>query len=460
MRLYADYQTPIVEALAVLEDSGIDHFPVDFKIIQQQYKNLFSIRSYGAFMKSSGLSRVECVKYFGSEDGAVVSKGSQYIIYYNEQKRKQRTRFTIAHEMGHIFLDHHHVHGESILQREGIGHQLYDCLEKEANCFARNLLCPAYHSERLLDAHGISRTGSGKDGWEKTRSTQITENLSMQVLADILIERAFDVSAIAAETRISFLNADIQKYSRYNIDWESTSLIKHTATWVCYHCGTERLAGSKHCSECGHEHFAFQVQQSRYQYRKVAVNDELQFSPCPVCGHSDSSAYAEYCMICGTTLQNMCVKDASHFNHPEANYCYACGESTVFSGTEYQQRVKQSKKSIPEGELFMKYESRIPYDEKTLRVTECPRCNNEDFRENASYCRICGLELVNVCIPEQVEAANGDYYDPEPHTNPPNARFCEICGAPTVYFQKHRILESYQTIRGIQEPVFDEDIPF
>lgn len=84
MRLYADYQTPIVEALAVLEDSGIDQFPVDLKKIQRQYKNLFTIRSYGSLMKSEGLSHTDCFQYFGSEDGAVVSEGSRYIIFYNE----------------------------------------------------------------------------------------------------------------------------------------------------------------------------------------------------------------------------------------------------------------------------------------------------------------------------------------------------------------------------------------
>jgi len=180
MRLLADYQTPIVEALAILEDSNISQFPVDLEAIQRQYKNLFQICSYGKLMKEQGISREECFQMLGSSDGAVVSQGSRYIIFYNELLLKQRIRFTIAHEMGHIFLDHHSEYGEPILDREGVGQQLYRRLENEANCFARNLLCPAFHSQQLLVLHGISRVSSGKDGWVKTRNTPITENLKSQ----------------------------------------------------------------------------------------------------------------------------------------------------------------------------------------------------------------------------------------------------------------------------------------
>ncbi|MPL99688.1 hypothetical protein SDC9_45908 [bioreactor metagenome] len=158
MRLYPDYQKPIQEALIVLEDSGIGRFPVDLSVIQQQYRKLFEIRSYGSLMRKSKISREECCELLGSEDGASVSDGcGRYILYYNENMTKRRTRFTIAHEFGHIFLGHHDEYGEPILKRGGVGKALYERLEKEANCFARNLLCPAYHTDMLLEAHGIRR---------------------------------------------------------------------------------------------------------------------------------------------------------------------------------------------------------------------------------------------------------------------------------------------------------------
>lgn len=50
------------------------------------------------------------------------------IILYNETKPYYNMRFTIAHEIGHAVLGHSEEN------------QLWE--EQEANCFARNLLCP------------------------------------------------------------------------------------------------------------------------------------------------------------------------------------------------------------------------------------------------------------------------------------------------------------------------------
>lgn len=110
----------------------------------------------------------------------------------------------------------------------------------------------------------------------------------------------------------------------------------------------------------------------------------------------------------------------------------------------------------------MIYESDIEYDPDTFKVKECPRCHNEIFSENADYCRICGLELINVCIPEPVEWPNGDYGRPDPHENPPDARYCEQCGALTVYYGKHELLRSYEDVMNDMEGNDEEEgvIPF
>lgn len=51
----------------------------------------------------------------------------KYIVAYNSKKAKTCIRFTLAHELGHVVLGH---------TKDG------DKENKEANCFARNLLCP------------------------------------------------------------------------------------------------------------------------------------------------------------------------------------------------------------------------------------------------------------------------------------------------------------------------------
>lgn len=64
-----------------------------------------------------------------SEYGFSIKKKGSRIIYFNEKMPLACIRFTLAHEIGHAILEH---------QDEDDPYA-----EKEANCFARNLLCPA-----------------------------------------------------------------------------------------------------------------------------------------------------------------------------------------------------------------------------------------------------------------------------------------------------------------------------
>ena len=459
-----DYRQPIIEALIVLEDSGITRFPVDLHAIQRQYRNLFEIRSYVSLMKERGLTREECIQLLDSEDGAAVMHGyDRYVIYYNERMSRRRTRFTIAHEIGHVILGHLFEHEVPIISREGMTQRLYHRLEHEASCFARNLLCPAYHAQRLLHAHGISRVAD-EDVWEVARRTALTENLGMRFDAQSLIEKAFDISHAAAKTRVALLQTDIDMYAAHHLDWESTKDIGQAARWYCTHCNLERFPGASHCSECGGKRFAFKVDALGFSYRKLGVNEHLQFSPCPVCGNGHFSKDAAWCGICGTPLTNPCTEDPAHLNHPEAKHCHACGKPTAFKDSEYHTQIRQSLEKYTEGDFSMIYKSEIKYDRKTNKVKECPRCQNEEFSADSTYCRICGLPLVNTCIPGYWEDDQGNSYPRDPHENLPDSRFCEQCGKPTVYFQ-HNLLKPYAQVLGIpltrdDRKEDDSDIPF
>jgi Zn-dependent peptidase ImmA (M78 family)/ribosomal protein L37E len=464
MQLSPDYRQPIIEALIVLEDSGITRFPVDLHAIGHQYRNLFEIRPYVSLMKERGYTLEECIQLLRSEDGASVLHGyGRYVIYYNERMSRRRKRFTIAHEIGHVILGHHLESGVPVLSRDTMEQRLYQRQEHEASCFARNLLCPAYHAERLLDAHGISRVAN-EDVWEVARRTALTENLGMRFSAQSLIEKAFDISSAAAKTRVALLQTDIDMYRAHHLDWESTKDIGQAARWYCTRCNLERFPGASHCSECGSKRFSFRVDASGFAYQDLGVNAHMQFSPCPVCGNESYSADAGYCRICGTPLTNPCTDDPAHLNHPEAKHCYACGNPTAFHGSDHHLRIKRSVETQNEGDFPMIYESQIAYDPKTNKVTMCPRCDNEQINADAAYCRICGLPLVNTCIPGYREDEFGNSYSRNTHENLPDSRFCEQCGQPTVYF-KDGLLKTYAQILGLDEPGdddndFDPDIPF
>ncbi len=64
-------------------------------------------------------------------------KSNNHIIFYNDFKDEKTIRFTLAHELGHIRIGHTEDN---------------EITDKEANCFARNLLCPV----QLVHGFGLN----------------------------------------------------------------------------------------------------------------------------------------------------------------------------------------------------------------------------------------------------------------------------------------------------------------
>lgn len=81
----------------------------------------------------------------------------------------------------------------------------------------------------------------------------------------------------------------------------------------------------------------------------------------------------------------------------------------------------------------------IPYPAvpagETGRVMICPACRNEEFSENARFCRICGTPACNTCADESCGRACS-----------PGARFCAACGSETVYARRG-LLPGWKEVR-------------
>lgn len=78
----------------------------------------------------------------------------KFIIVYKDTDNSKRCRFTIAHELGHIFLGHMIVN-----QTTYRTFAVQNDTESSANIFARDLLAPAcvLHELQILTAAEISR---------------------------------------------------------------------------------------------------------------------------------------------------------------------------------------------------------------------------------------------------------------------------------------------------------------
>ena len=114
----------------ILIKNGISELPIDIeKICKLEGINLFSYKTGKNFIDSLEMSEEDL-----KNDAFSISSA----IFYNDEKPQTRRRFSIAHELGHIFL--HTDRGIRVYNREPSPND--SPIEREANAFAARLLAP------------------------------------------------------------------------------------------------------------------------------------------------------------------------------------------------------------------------------------------------------------------------------------------------------------------------------
>lgn len=418
-RAYADYAKAVRVAAEILENYGITQVPLQLEQIIDALSNEIALITYTRFMEKSGLDYASVVKLMDSNLGACACKPqtAQYVIYYNDTLSEAWCRFTIAHELGHIFLEHHLTAGTDVLSRTFVAKAQYKEYENEANAFARNLLSPA------------------------PLAKQVIKNAQLSDVIDL--EKAFFITSKAAKTRIIFLRRDLPYCTP---EMTARILRIHIMEYLvsCKECGYALPDEAEFCPACGGTKRKRQFHFKRLP-EPIHVDPRHSVRRCPHCGNTNLSLGAKFCRICGKPAINVChghqrgrFAGQRHYNPHYARFCLACGAKTVFQTYEVIQE------DIEYMHAPIEYNDGVPFDEETMRIEQCPRCHNRDFSKNAQFCRICGLNLYNMCD-GGVEDENGEiwYRADHQHPNPSNARFCETCGRPT-YFFTNNILCKYE----------------
>ena len=189
----------------------------------------------------------------------------------------RRCNFTVAHELGHIFLGHLAIPDgckpKSFIDRE----------DAEADEFASRLLMP---EELILSASFPSRS----------------------------------------EMAAAFLVSEQACFHRLNNLRRLDRLSQPPA--VCPECGNRKISPcASWCRMCG-------ASLGRVIPEKIAVMMCLPLPPrCPVCG-SEAGSPEDECADCGYPRNNPCLAEYDqprHLNPPDARFCEICGADTLYA---------------------------------------------------------------------------------------------------------------------------------
>lgn len=149
MRL-SDYKYAAISAALVLKTFSIRTAPVDLNIIVSGTPQL-NVDCFSRLINKYGCSEKDLRSFFCSRSGVIAHYEGRSLILINDTRGGSGTiRFTAAHELGHFFLAHDERYRQIAHTAGKLRSREYTMLEREADCFALNLLSPAAVAEKLL----------------------------------------------------------------------------------------------------------------------------------------------------------------------------------------------------------------------------------------------------------------------------------------------------------------------
>ena len=135
------------QARKYLVEHNINNIPIDIIGLIKK-AGIISLKTYSKLALKSNTSINDICLEFLSSDGVSILNTSKfsnkkYAIPFNDtRKPKTRINWTLAHEFGHIILNHLVDFEQSKLLRSNISDSEYSVLDKEAVAFAAELLVP------------------------------------------------------------------------------------------------------------------------------------------------------------------------------------------------------------------------------------------------------------------------------------------------------------------------------
>jgi len=297
-------------AFKLLKINNVHELPVKVKKLAKRFTNL-KIKSYSWFAKKRNMTLEEVCEFANSDEGCCwyIKSKNKYIILYNDTvENVGRIRWTIAHELGHFMLKHNEISNKSVYARNSLTEEEYEVFEKEANCFARNLLAPApvVYQLRPINPH---------------------------IISDV-----FHISHEAANNVYAFLNNGLRRgisYSKSHVILRTFErfIFKYKYAKTCNTCSYHFVEkDTQYCPVCGDQSFT-KGEFDNMIYSKIELDNFSRAIQCPHC--ANEHVVGDYCQVCGKYLVNKCTGYKLENLHLETTEAWhqlsnSCGE--ILSG--------------------------------------------------------------------------------------------------------------------------------
>ena len=238
-------------------------------------------------------------------DAFCYRNNGQYIIFYDEKRTPpNRINFTIAHEIGHIRLDHFQQDGYYTryqLNKKG------DFKEREADSFAGELLRPPV----LLALADIE---TPRDISIFCNITKAAATIGFNAINSIKKHWNYDHIALVA----SFFKRQFAEF---------------LTTYYCRNCNStfSHDENDHYCPICGATDITHKFVLNEGGLKSIMHYPLYDLHQCLVCENEEISADDAYCKICGTPLVNTCTNEQCQADADNnARYCVHCGAPTTF----------------------------------------------------------------------------------------------------------------------------------
>lgn len=307
------YNTVSKKALTFLLTHKLNSLPINPSDIVQKLG--CSIRTYSFHAKKLKCTVQDICEACGSIDGYSIYDevtGKYKIIYNDKISSTARIRFTLMHEIAHIYLNHFIDFEQTIICRGGLIDQELDILDREANHFASKVLAP-----EIILLH---------TGWKQPHIIRKHCALSTEA-SKYKAEKVIEME----KTRDFITNLEVRVLRQFH------DFIHQRVCPICSHHFI--IPNSKYCPVCGNKSISWGMNKSMI-YEEIILDNNSKAQVCPICDNEQVMPEGDYCHICGVYLVNKCLGkliDYDQDNEPifagacdtllpgNARYCPYCG---------------------------------------------------------------------------------------------------------------------------------------